>query len=164
MEITININAPELAQALNNIAHVIAITVSGMDKGLEAEPQQPVQQQTIPNAVPVNNTSANNVPVTNVPVQQAPIQNVSVQQPPSQPQYNNQPQIQQAPVQQSVPTQTQTYTMDQLAIAATQLMDSGKRTELIGLLGQFGVQALTALPKEQYGAFATALRGMGAKI
>lgn len=163
MEITININAPELAQALNNIAHVIAITVSGMDKGLEAEPQQPVLQQ-IPNAVPVNNISANNVPVTNVPVQQAPIQNVTVQQPPAQPQYNNQPQIQQAPVQQSVPTQTQTYTMDQLAIAATQLMDSGKRTELIGLLGQFGVQALTALPKEQYGAFATALRGMGAKI
>ena len=63
-----------------------------------------------------------------------------------------------------VPTTQQTYTMEQLAVAATQLVDAGRREELVGLLGQFGVQALTALPKEQYGAFATALRQMGAKI
>lgn len=63
-----------------------------------------------------------------------------------------------------VPTTQQTYTMEQLAVAATQLVDAGRREELVGLLGRFGVQALTALPKEQYGAFATALRQMGAKI
>lgn len=64
----------------------------------------------------------------------------------------------------AVPTTAQTYTMEQLAVAATQLVDAGRREELVGLLGRFGVQALTALPKEQYGAFATALRQMGAKI
>lgn len=64
----------------------------------------------------------------------------------------------------AVPTTAQTYTMEQLAVAATQLVDAGRREELVGLLGHFGVQALTALPKEQYGAFATALRQMGAKI
>ncbi len=64
----------------------------------------------------------------------------------------------------AVPTTTQTYTMEQLAVAATQLVDAGRREELIGLLGQYGVQALTALPKEQYGAFATTLRQMGAKV
>ena len=63
-----------------------------------------------------------------------------------------------------VPTTQQTYTMEQLAVAATQLVDAGRREELVDLLGRFGVQALTALPKEQYGAFATALRQMGAKI
>jgi hypothetical protein len=63
-----------------------------------------------------------------------------------------------------VPTTTQTYTLDQLAVAATQLVDAGRREELVGLLASFGVQALTALPKEQYGAFATQLRAMGAKI
>lgn len=64
----------------------------------------------------------------------------------------------------AVPTSTQAYTMEQLAVAATQIVDAGRRTELVGLLNSFGVQALTALPKEQYGAFATQLRTLGAKI
>jgi hypothetical protein len=64
----------------------------------------------------------------------------------------------------AVPTSTQTYTMEQLALAATQLVDAGRRSELVSLLETFGVQALTALPKEQYGAFATQLRGLGAKL
>jgi hypothetical protein len=69
-----------------------------------------------------------------------------------------------APAQPAVPTSAATYTLDQLARAATPLIDSGKQQELVTLLNQFGVQALTQLPKEHYGAFATALRGMGAKI
>ena len=44
------------------------------------------------------------------------------------------------------------------------LMDLGKQDELQKLLQTFGVPALPALPKEQYGAFATALRGLGARI
>ncbi|MPN41310.1 hypothetical protein SDC9_188853 [bioreactor metagenome] len=54
--------------------------------------------------------------------------------------------------------------MEQLAVAATQLVDAGRRQELVNLLTSFGVQALTTLPKEQYGNFATQLRAMGAKI
>ena len=69
---------------------------------------------------------------------------------------------------QAIPTEhatsTQGYTMEQLAVAATQIVDGGRRTELVGLLNSFGVQALTSLPKEQYGAFATELRALGAKI
>lgn len=64
----------------------------------------------------------------------------------------------------NVPTSSQTYTMEQLAVAATQLVDAGRRSELVSLLQTFGVQALTALPKEQYGAFATQLRALGSKI
>ena len=64
----------------------------------------------------------------------------------------------------TVPVATQLYSMEQLAVAATQLMDAGRRTELISLLSAFGVQTLTSLPKEQYGAFATQLRAMGAQI
>jgi len=54
--------------------------------------------------------------------------------------------------------------MEQLAVAATPLIDGGKRQELVDLLSAFGVQALTQLPKERYGEFATALRQLGAKI
>ncbi len=64
----------------------------------------------------------------------------------------------------AVPTSAQTYSMEQLAVAATQIVDAGRRTELVSLLNSFGVQALTALPKEHYGAFATQLRALGAKL
>lgn len=63
-----------------------------------------------------------------------------------------------------VPTSQQTYTLDDLARAGMTLMDSGRQADLQGLLKQFGVEALPALPQEQYGAFATALRGLGAQI
>lgn len=64
----------------------------------------------------------------------------------------------------AVPTAAHTYTLEQIAVAATALIDSGRRQDLVQLLGSFGAQALTQLPKEQYGAFATKLREMGAKI
>lgn len=43
-------------------------------------------------------------------------------------------------------------------------MDAGRIGELQGLLQQFGVPALTQLPTEHYGEFATRLRALGAKI
>ncbi|KZE79285.1 hypothetical protein AV654_17595 [Paenibacillus elgii] len=101
--------------------------------------------------------------------------------PPTQPGYGQQPPVQtgavpttgmapdqlpsqQPPAQTAVPTATQSYTLEQLAVAATPLMDSGKRAELAQLLQQFGAQSLTQLAKERYGEFATALRGLGARI
>ena len=65
---------------------------------------------------------------------------------------------------QPLPTVTQSYTLEQLAVAATPLADGGQREALVGLLASFGVQALTQLPKEHYGNFATQLRAMGAKL
>jgi hypothetical protein len=56
------------------------------------------------------------------------------------------------------------YTYEDLAHAAAPLLDAGRTTELQALLRSYGVQALTQLPKERYGEFATALRGMGARI
>ena len=64
----------------------------------------------------------------------------------------------------TVPTAAQTYTQDQLALAASGLIDTGKLAELQQLLAAFNVDSLARLPKEQYGAFATKLREMGAKI
>ena len=75
------------------------------------------------------------------------------------------PELPVAPPAAVVPTAaTPTYTYEDLARAAAPLMDAGKTPELQALLRSFNVQALTQLPKDQYGAFATALRGMGARI
>lgn len=64
----------------------------------------------------------------------------------------------------AVPTTERTYTLDELANAAMTLMDKGMQAQLQELLSGYGVEALPALPKDQYGNFATALRGMGANI
>ncbi|GEB35284.1 hypothetical protein BPA01_48640 [Brevibacillus parabrevis] len=64
----------------------------------------------------------------------------------------------------AVPTSAPAYTMDQLAVAATQLVDAGRQAEVVQMLQQFGGPPLMAVPKEHYGAIATQLRAMGAKI
>ena len=59
-----------------------------------------------------------------------------------------------------------TYTMEQIAKAGAELLskDPNMRDQLMALLAQHGVQSVTELSPDQYGAYATALRGMGAKI
>lgn len=64
----------------------------------------------------------------------------------------------------AVPTAAHEYTQDDLARAAMQLMDKGGMQQLQQLLAGYGCETLQQLPKEQYGNFATALRGMGAQI
>lgn len=101
---------------------------------------------------------AASVPVA-TPTRQAPTEQAPAQQP-----MPTQASAQSVPTQQAVPTSQPTYAMDDLSRAAMTLMDTGRQDELRNLLAQFGVQSLPDLPQEQYGAFATALRGMGAKI
>lgn len=59
-----------------------------------------------------------------------------------------------------------TYTLEQLARAGADLVtrEPAKGPAAQGLLKQFGVETVGALPKERYGEFATALRGLGAAI
>ena len=58
------------------------------------------------------------------------------------------------------------YTLEQLSRAGADLTrtDPSKMAQLVALLQQYGVQAVTQLAPEHYGAFATALRGLGAAI
>ena len=64
----------------------------------------------------------------------------------------------------AVPVSQRTYSMDELARAAMTLMDKGGMAELQQLLAGYGCETLQQLPPEQYGNFATSLRGMGAQI
>ena len=71
-------------------------------------------------------------------------------------------------VQQSaaIPTShvAQSYTVEQLQMAMAPLVDAGKMEEIRALLNSFGVPSIMDLQPDQYGALATALRGMGAQI
>ena len=64
----------------------------------------------------------------------------------------------------AVPTTEHTYTRDELSRAAMTLMDKGMQVQLQQLIQSYGVASLVDLPAEQYGNFATALRGLGAQI
>lgn len=61
-----------------------------------------------------------------------------------------------------MPSGAPTYAVEDLMRAGGELLNLGKNPGV--LLQQFGVQAVTQLKPEQYGAFATALRQMGARI
>lgn len=64
----------------------------------------------------------------------------------------------------AVPVTAPTYTLDQIAKAGANLVDAGKMEQLLALLTKYGVQAVTQLTPDQYGAFATELRALGAQI
>lgn len=66
----------------------------------------------------------------------------------------------------TAPTTAPSYTVEQLQKAGGDMITAnpGKMPELMALLQRFGVAAVTGLKPEQYGPFATALRGIGAVI
>ena len=138
--------------SLDEVREFTEMVMVGQATAQPSNTQAPVQP-----APAVHNTA--------VPVQTAPVQASSVQTTPVQAVPTQTAPVQTTPVQTAVPTSTVAYTMDDLARAGMSLMDCGKQAELQKLLKEgFGVDALPQLPKEQYGAFATALREMGAQI
>ena len=68
------------------------------------------------------------------------------------------------PVTQTVPTQIPTYNIDQIAVAAMQLKDSGRLEEFRQLLARFGVAALTQLQPNQLPELVVELQKMGVKL
>ena len=79
-----------------------------------------------------------------------------------------------APVQPTAPTTAapiappvapaESYTVEELSRAGAALIDAGKMPQLLALLGKFGVQAVTQLPKEAYSAFGAELKALGARL
>ena len=124
----------------------------------------PAQAQNVP-VTPTAQTALE-TPIT--PVQTVPVTPVAQPAPASPVQTTPAAQtVPVTPVQPAtspVPTTERTYSLDELANAAMTLMDKGMQSQLQELLASYGVEALPALPREMYGNFATALRGMGANI
>lgn len=153
MEITVNV------AGLDNLANAIfalakAAGNSKEETQMDAAKVAPVVQQavaptatttTVPSTPPVQNIQP--VPTTQT-AQAAPVaQNT-------------------APAASPVPTATATptYTMEQLAVAATGLIDAGKMQDVQNTLASLGAQTLMDLPQEKYGEFASAIKAIGAVI
>lgn len=156
LEVKVIISTPELANAINNLATAIGgVKPPVFSEILTAIPDNQLASNTMSNTQyasgspatiqtpPVNQTNPVNFTANTAPAQQTPsgtpVSNVPLAQAPQ-------------------------YTVDQIMAAGAALMDAGRGTELLNLLHSFGVQAVMDLKPEQIGAFATALRNMGAKI
>ena len=144
IQMTICVSAEQAVK----IAEILAS--ENMSGSMDATPVQAAPTQT----APVQTAPVQTAPVQTAPVQAAPVQMAPIQTAP----------VQTAPVQTTPAVTSCTYSIEQIQSACAPLMDAGKQAELVGLLAQFGVQSLPMLPPEQYGAFATALRGLGARI
>lgn len=70
----------------------------------------------------------------------------------------------QTPVQMPAQTAPQTYTVQQLGLAARPLMEQGRQQELLALIAEFGVPSIAALPEGSRADFAARLRAMGGQI
>lgn len=147
MEMKIKIDAPELVAAVEKLAAAIDKTALNI-------------------AVPNEGTLNFNIPAGNAPVAPAPVAApASAPAPvptPAAPPVTPMPTA--AAPAPAVPVTAPTYTLDQIAKAGANLVDAGKMEQLLALLTKYGVQAVTQLTPDQYGAFATELRALGAQI
>ena len=157
LEIKVTVNCPELAELADAIRGRCAAP------GVPAAPAAPTAL-TPPPAAPVVPVTPVSAPVTtpapvSAPTMPAPSAPVSA---PAAPVAAPAPTA--APVAAPAPTAAPSYTSEQLAKVGADLVQAGKMPQLLALLAQYGVQAVTQLPPEQYGPFALALRGLGGNI
>ena len=152
-EINVTVNAPEIAEALNNLAAAL--------KGAKPEPAaSKAGKADKPAPVPPADYMP---PADTAPAPAAPAPAVTPAPAPA-PAPVHAP-VTPAPAPAPVPVApAPTYSRDQIMTAGAALIDAGKINELMGLLNSFGVQAVTQLKQDQLGAFATELRKLGAQI
>lgn len=139
-EINITVNCPDLVNAATILANAM---------GSNSQPSRP--KAATPVTMDVSGTAPTN-PTTGSPSMMAPMASSSP---------SNAVPVAGVPL-----AQAPTFTLEQVSKAGAELLSvqPAKMPELMGLLAQFGVQTVNALKPDQLGAFATALRGMGAQI
>lgn len=143
MQITVTFNS---LNELKAFTEKVLVGDTGSSVDLQAATQEPAQQPSVTAPAMEQQTPVQKMPTA--PAAPAALAAPTAPAAPAAP----------------VPTTQVSYKPDDLARAAMSLMDSGRQPDLIALLGQFGVVSIPDLRPEQYGAFATALRGMGAQI
>lgn len=161
---TLNVNAPALEQALNNLAAAF------LNAGNFAAPQTaPVNAP----AMTVQQPQAAPQPMT-APQQQNAVQTAAapVQTPVAAPQQTApapQPQATATPQQMQQPQGTATpgaggVTLEAIINAGAGLVEKGMMAQVVALLGKYGLQAVNQLQPAQYAPFANELRALGAAI
>lgn len=147
-ELKITIEAPDLASAINKLAQTIAeinahvrtvpkdANVEVLDEHMPDPPQPEAPSATEAVWAPATTTPAQ-VPVMNAPVE---------------------------PIPAAVPAAPPAIDLETISRAGAALVDQGKMPEILAVLKKYGVEAVTQLQQDQFTAFASDLRALGANI
>ena len=159
LEMKLTVEAPGLAAAMEKLAQAIAQGHTGAPS-VPVPPPMPAQvAAAAPTAHPAPAPAPVAAPVAPAPapVAAAPVSGPQAALPGSTPAA--------APIAAPV-APAPTYTVEQIGRAGADLATQapGKMPELLALLQKYGARAITELKPEQLGAFATELRGLGAKL
>ena len=154
MELTLHMNAEEAVEVTKNgtlkaLAESLKAINSENSQVSAETATATAPQPAIAEPATSQQTVVSVAPTTNVPAG-APVGTPSPQTPAPQP---------------AVPTETKSYTADELQKAAIALMDKGvSMDDIAALLGKHGVSSLPELTPDKFGAFALDLRQLGADI
>jgi len=187
MDVTVNINAPAIVEAINKLTETFSAVLTRVQvpQTIEVVNAQPAQIAQNESTAPIQaqQTTPSNVaaPVANVaqsapqPTQTAPIQQTA---PAPVATAQAQPQIQQAaPTPAAVAQQTAPTTpapapapaideayRSRVCTAAARLVEQGKMAEMLALLQNFGAPSVVHLTAEQLPEFAAKITALGAVI
>jgi len=177
MDVTVNINAPAIVEAINRLSEVFGAALmasssrvvqtadsitANVQNQITAQPQyeviapQTAQDALTPHTQPSQQAATNiTPPAANVPQ--------NVQQPPQSTQPTMQPNP--APVQQTSPAPVvdEAY-RNRVCTAAARLVEQGKMPDVLAILQSFGVPAVTHLSATQLPEFAAKITALGAVI
>lgn len=187
MDVTVNINAPAIVEAINKLTETFSAVLTRVQvpQTIEVVNAQPAQIAQNESTAPIQaqQTTQGNVtaPAANVaqsvaqPTQTAPIQQTA---PAPVATAQAQPQIQQAtPTPAAVAQQTAPTTpapapapaideayRSRVCTAAARLVEQGKMAEMLALLQNFGAPSVVHLTAEQLPEFAAKITALGAVI
>ena len=163
MDVTVNINAPAIVDAINRLSEVLgsallsagvqAQTQTTIDTATTTPPTQQIAVQDVTAVQPVQQVMDAHVP----PFDTAP---QTVQQTAQQ---TAQPTANTAPVQQTAPAVDEAY-RNRVCTAAARLVEQGMMGEVLGILQSFGVPSVVHLSATQLPEFANRITALGAVI
>lgn len=160
LEVQITVACPDLVTAATTLANALAgVKPATNTTVMDTSGTAPVVQYGSAAPMPVQTSTPPVTPATSVPVAQVNSMQTTPSMPTKYP--SNSAPVTAAPV-----AQAPAFTLEQVSKAGADLITAqpAKMQDLMALLQQYGVQTIQALPADKLGAFATALRGMGAQI
>lgn len=174
MDVTVNINAPAIVDAINKLCEVIAsvptkVGALTVPETISAAPVQQIPMQNVaqPTVQPAQVVESTLVPPINNAAQNvAPVQQAAVQQTVTTAPAQIPAQVtQQAPEQQAAPAPAvdEAYRA-RVCTAAARLVEQGKMSDVLNALQSFGVPSVAHLTAAQLPEFVNKIVALGAVI
>jgi len=152
-ELKITVSAPELAQAVNNLADAIRNGKANAQPTATA----PVAAVNAPQTAPMPQPAPAPAPVPQPAPAPAPAPQPAPAPAPA-------PQPVPAPAPQATQAPAAGVTLDAIINAGAGLVEKGMMAQVVALLGKYGLQAVNQLQPAQYAPFAAELRALGASL